>query len=139
MDSCIERGSGKHLLRLACGSLLLAQMALITGCGENPHSVEHVQVSGKVLFQGKPLRGGRVNFITVKGAFSSSGKIDENGHYQLQAPVGDVQISVMSQNLPQQYQDPQTSGLKFTVQPGSQTHDIELSANPGTTASSPGR
>jgi hypothetical protein len=139
MGSCLERRTKKRLLRLVCGSLSLGMLALMTGCGQNPRSVAHTEVSGQVLFQGKPLSGGRVNFITVQGAFASSGKIDEKGHYQLQAPVGDVQISVMNQKIPSQYQDPQTSGLKYTVKPGTQTHDIELSDNPSPTASAPGR
>lgn len=139
MDSRLERGIEKPLLPLICGSLSLGLLALMAGCGQNPRSVSHTEVSGKVLFQGKPLPKGRVNFITVKGAFASSGKIDENGHYKLEAPVGDVQICVMNEKIPSQYANPQASGLTYTVKPGSQTHDIELSANPSPAAGAPGQ
>ncbi len=139
MGSYIERGTSKLLFRLACGPLSLGLLALMSGCGQNIHSVEHTEVSGKVLFQGKPLSGGRVNFITVQGAFASSGKIDENGQYQLKAPVGDVRISVMNQKLPPQYQNPETSGLKYTVRPGPQTHDIEISTTSSPAAGASGQ
>ncbi len=33
--------------------------------------------------------------------------------------------------IPNVYGDPTTSGLTYTVQPGPQTHDVELSDNPG--------
>jgi len=89
------------------------------------------------------------------------GTIDENGDYQIKAPIGEVEISVTNRMLqprgavagaaprlgkaqagdqpvkgryvqiPPQYEDPHTSGLKYTVKKGSQTHDVELSANPG--------
>jgi hypothetical protein len=51
-------------------------------------------VSGKVLIDDKPLPGGEISFVTVKGGFASSGKIDENGNYKLSAPVGEVTITV---------------------------------------------
>jgi hypothetical protein len=130
MVSCIERRIDKPLLRLGCGSLIVGLLALMTGCGQNPRSVDHAEVSGKVLFHGKPLPGGRLNFITVQGAFASSGKIDNDGHYTLAAPVGDAQISVMNEKIPSAFSDPQKSGLKYTVKPGPQTYDIELPDNP---------
>jgi len=166
MNSCIF----KPALRLGCGGLSLGLLILIAGCGGNPHSVDYAEVSGKVLFQGKPLPGGRVSFVAVKGGFPASGIINEDGTYQIKAPIGEVQIGVdnsmlrpqsqgkggsgtrpkeMSHpkapdategkgqpvkgtwvNIPLQYADPGTSGLTYTVKSGSQTHDIELSANP---------
>lgn len=130
MDSCNERRIDRLLLRLGCSSLFVGLLAVMTGCGQSPHSVDHTEVSGKVLFHGKPLPGGRVNFITVQGAFASSGKIEKDGHYTLAAPVGDAQISVMNEKIPSAFSDPLTSGLKYTVKPGPQTYDIELSDNP---------
>ena len=165
MNSCIA----KPILGLTCCGLSLGLLILSAGCGRLGRSVEHAEVSGKVLYQGKPLPGGVVNFVTVKGSFANTCAIDENGNYQLKAPVGEVQISVqnrMLQNqspiqrdkskeaktfrekktieieqaqpskgplkgryvaIPDRYNDPSTSGLIYTVKPGSQTHDIELS------------
>ena len=148
--------------RPACCCLSLGLLTLLAGCDKNPHSAEHTEVSGKVLFKGKPLPGGTVSFVAVNGGFTSTGTIDENGNYQIKAPVGDVEISVMNRMLqpsrgskgmrparlkkaeakenrllkgrwvkiPSHYEDPHTSGLKYTVKQGPQTHDIELSDNP---------
>lgn len=146
--------------RPACCCLSLGLLTLLAGCGRNPHSVEHTEVSGKVLFQGKPLLGGTVSFVAVNGGFPSTGIIDENGNYQIKAPVGDVEIGVTNRMLqpkrgskgmpllkkaeakerqplkgrwikiPSRYEDPHTSGLKYKVTRGPQTHDIELSDNP---------
>jgi len=133
----------------------------MVGCDNNPRSVDHAEVSGTVFFQGEPLPGGQVSFVAVKGGFAASETIDENGKYQIKAPVGDVEIGVDNRMLRQQfgkptsplrlkqpgaeeskplkgqwvdippsYSDPHTSGLKFTVKPGTQTHDIQLSATP---------
>jgi len=146
---------------IVCGWWSLGLLALLAGCGKNPRAVEHAEVSGQVRFQGKPLPGGRVTFVAVNSGFASSGTIDENGNYQIKAPVGAVAIGVTNRMLqsnrgatkrlpllmktearerqplkgqyiriPSQYEDPSTSGLTYTVKPGPQTHDIELSANP---------
>jgi len=58
------------------------------------------EVSGQVLYRGKPLAGGRVTFVS-KGeqAFSGSGNIDEKGNYKVEAPVGEVTVSVDNRML----------------------------------------
>jgi hypothetical protein len=169
MNSCIA----KPILRLACCGLSLGLLIVSAGCGEHARSVQHAEVSGRVLFQGKPLPGGVVNFVAVKGAFANTGFIDENGNYTIKPPVGEVMIGVDNRMLahgqqvgdrpkeeksirqkkvaeaeaqqatppkgplkgryvpiPESYTDPTTSKLTYTVKPGSQTHDIELSAAP---------
>ncbi len=163
MDPRIKLGKVRAILRLTCCGLSLGLLALMVGCNPTPHSAEHAEVSGKVLFQGQPLPGGQVTFITVKGGFASNGTIDENGNYQIKAPIGEVEISITNRmlvprggetnapNIPKKaeakegqipkgryvriptvYENAHASGLKYTVKPGPQTHDIELSANPGT-------
>ncbi len=161
MSSCIA----KPILRLACCGLLFGLLILSAGCGGVKRSVGHAEVTGRVLYQGKPLPGGVVNFVTVEGSFASTGIIDPNGNYQISSPEGEVQIGVSNKmlaheaanikeesvktarqekskggkgavvkgyyvDLPTKYHDPTTSGLKYTVKPGPQTHDIELSATP---------
>jgi len=137
--------------------VLLSLLLLLVGCGKRPDSVDHAEVSGKVLFRGQPLPGGRVTFVSVKGGFANSGNIEENGNYKVKAPVGEVQISVDNQMfsakkgptvekpvlkkpgaeeahkptgryvaLPSKYEKAGESGLTYTVQKGSQTHDIKL-------------
>ncbi len=150
----------QSIIRLAGCFLSIGLLALTVGC-RSSRAPQHADVSGKVLFQGKPLPGGQITFVAVKGGFSAVGTIDENGEYQVKAPLGEVQISVTNRMLqprggektmgrlakaqapegasvkgryvqiPPQYEDPQKSGLKYTVTRGPQTHDVELSANPG--------
>ena len=169
MVSCRERGIETAILRLACCGLLLGLLILSAGCRPRPRSVEHGEVTGKVLFQGQPLPGGTVSFVAVNGGFADTGRIDENGNYQLKSPVGEVKIGVDNRmfriqsptqgdkkepksarekkmaesqkdqsakggvlkghyvQIPESYTDPATSGLTYTVIPGSQTHNIELS------------
>jgi hypothetical protein len=176
MVSCHERGNEKPVLRLACYCLSIGLLTAMTGCGKNPRSAEHVEVSGNVLFQGKPLPGGEVKFVAINGGFAATGIIDENGHYQIKAPVGEVEIGVSNRmlrangglrggrgpqeavslrekkagerkaqlvkgrwvNIPSGYADPHTSGLKYTVEPGSQTYDIKLTAKGPPPAGAPG-
>jgi hypothetical protein len=164
MNSCIFT----PVFHLAGYGLSLGLLTLIAGCGKNPHSAEHAEVSGTVLFQGKPLPGGKVTFVAVNGAFASLGTIDASGHYQINAPIGAVEIGVTNRMLqsssgpkgpthltkadakenqplkgrwvqiPSQYEDPHTSGLQYTVKAGAQIHDIELSANPSPATGAPG-
>jgi hypothetical protein len=164
MNSCIFT----PILRLACCGLSLGLFILIAGCGGGrARSVEHADVTGKVLFQGKPLPGGTVSFVAVNGGFANTVPIEESGNYKVSSPVGEVRIGVDNRMLrtkgeapkesktlrekmepeaqkdqpskgplkgryvriPTSYAEPSTSGLKYTVKPGAQTHDIELSAD----------
>ncbi len=156
MNSC----SVQSIFRLVGCFLSIGLLALTAGC-RSSRSPQQAEVSGTVLFQGKPLPGGKITFVAVNGGFSAVGTIDENGAYQIKAPIGEVEISVTNKMLeprggatgaprlgkaqaeeggpvkgryvkiPSQYEDPKKSGLKYTVTRGPQTHDIELSANPG--------
>ena len=160
MNPCMKRGNEKAVLCLAYCCLTLGLLTLAAGCGNNPRSAEHADVSGQVLFRGKPLPGGQVTFVTVKGGFAANGIIDEDGNYRIRAPLGDVRIGVTNRmlqprggaipqihpkkaagdapvprgqwvQLPLSCEDPHSSGLTYTVRPGPQTHDIDLSVNPG--------
>ena len=164
MNACI----GKSILRLVCGCLSMVLLTGTTGCKKSLHSTQHEEVSGRVLFKGNPLPGGRVTFAALEGGFASSQPIDENGNYKINAPIGDVLISVDNRMfqpkgaagkgkrptqtpgpdqhpkrpdsqveaeptkgrryvpIPVRYANCDTSGLTYTVKPGPQTHDIEL-------------
>jgi hypothetical protein len=58
-----------------------------------------VEVTGRVLYKNKPLTGGQVQFVAVEGGFGSNGIIDEKGNYKINAPVGDVKITVDNRML----------------------------------------
>ena len=161
MDSCLR----KRVNRLAGCCSFLGLLAVLAGCGQAPRSVEHAEVSGKVLIEGKAVTGGQVSFVAVVGGFASSGHIDENGNYQISAPVGEVKITVNNTmlaprrgagskgpaalkelphpkqpsaevqgekgkwvSIPSRYSNADTTDLKYTVTPGTQTYDIKLSS-----------
>jgi hypothetical protein len=93
-------GVGERAARWACwGSLLFCLLVLALGCSRTPRSAEHAEVSGKVLYKGQPLPGGRVTFVSAQGTFASTGNIDEKGDYTIKAPVGEVKISVDNRML----------------------------------------
>jgi hypothetical protein len=135
--------------------LVAGLLVLPAGCGTKSATEETAEVSGKVLFKGQPLPGGRVSFVEAEGGLSISGNIDEKGNYKLMAPVGNVRISVDNEmlnkrrgqggamlkrpgseapvtmkgtyiKLPVKYTRPDTSGLTYTVKPEKQTFDIKL-------------
>jgi hypothetical protein len=151
--------SGRQTVQLIAWSIVFCLLILGPGCTKVKREAVHVEVSGIVLHNDKPLPGGEVTFVTVEGAFTAVGRIDEKGHYTISAPVGDVRIAVNNNMLirapgagqaakmkgagrPEQgapdpikgtykpidkkYNDPQTSGLTYTVTNGPQTHDIVM-------------
>lgn len=74
--------------------LLLAAFVL-TGCGASK-----VKVSGQVLFQGKPLPGGRLTFQPANPKLNSvPAEIDEQGNYEAMLPAGEVKVSVDNREL----------------------------------------
>jgi hypothetical protein len=60
-----------------------------------------VEVTGKVLYKNHPVTGGEVQFVAVDGGFAANGIIDEKGNYKIDAPVGDVKITVNNRMLVQ--------------------------------------
>jgi len=132
-------------------------LVLAAGCsgGGGGSKFATAEVSGKVLFKGKPLPGGSVSFLPDKtGGVAATATIDEQGNYKITAPVGPVRISVDNRMLqqkaphghilkrpgaddpslikgqyvalPEKYYSPDSSGLTYTVEGGTQTHDITL-------------
>lgn len=141
------RISGSGLRRLAAAVLVLAA----TGCGKPTGNI-----SGKVLYQDKPLPGGYVNFMgqgsdsTVKAS-----AIEKDGSYSITGmPVGEAKITVQgifaplqptqgglppaaagsssqaanrpTVYVPPEYGNAEMSKLTYTVVSGAQTHNIEL-------------
>lgn len=77
-------------------SVLLLAILFIAGCSRTAE--QQAEVSGKVTYKGKPLPGGRITFISPKG-YSGASVISPQGEYQLNAPVGEVQIGVDNRML----------------------------------------
>jgi hypothetical protein len=65
----------------------------IIGCSSSTATV-----SGKVYLDDKPLKGGRVVFISTQGKGSASTDIEEDGSYKItKAPVGRAKITVATE------------------------------------------
>ena len=120
-------------MRIVAIGLALAAL-LTSGCKSENRTAE---VSGRVMFQGKPLSGGIVRFHSASDDRSGFATIHPDGTYALSsAPVGKVKISVDTAHLrrhrnvhlpiPEKYRSFKTTDLTYKVQPGSQSHDLLL-------------
>jgi hypothetical protein len=139
-------------VRLA-GLIALSIVAItLSGCGSN---LSHV--TGLVTLDGAPLRGSNdvratVYFQPVSGNGTTAiGLLDENGRYRLSsgsqegAAPGKYFVTCSAAQLIRsqdgraaggrritnlKYANAKTSGLKFSVQPGSNEFDIRLESRP---------
>ena len=125
---------------------LMAAGLLLVGCG----GTHEASVSGTVTMDGKPLVGGHVTFHAVGAGATAYGRTMEDGSYQLQTGretglrPGDYRVTVVSTTTPDpgddeeigelltppRYNDPQRSGLRFTVEPGRNRIDLTLHTSP---------
>jgi hypothetical protein len=79
----------------AAGLALLLALPFMAGCG-----VRQGKVSGQVLFNGKPLPGGRLTFRPTDPKQNSvSAVIDPDGRYEATLPGGEVTICVDNREL----------------------------------------
>jgi hypothetical protein len=89
---------GKSCLPRQCWlrrSLLLVLFLMGAGCAAKG------TVSGKVTYQGKPLPGGMVTFVTEQGGHAVSSDIGSDGSYTIEKiPPGPVKIGVRSNDSP---------------------------------------
>ena len=62
------------------GCLLALSLSVLAGCGEKTGTLP---ISGKVSYQGKPVVGARVSFVSKAGTRPADGVTDSEGRYQL--------------------------------------------------------
>ena len=119
---------------------LLACVSWSVGCG--PAAPPSGSVSGKVIYNGQPLTPGAVTgvvtLINEEAGVGASAEIDSSGGYHIQTiRTGEYAVAVHSMppppggkfvklDIPEKYQDIQTSGLSVTVKEGENTADLEL-------------
>lgn len=123
---------------------------MLAGCGGS--GLETVAVDGTVTYDGKPLETGVVRFVPVNPeGMMATGTLQSGGKYTLATRnsdgivEGDYKVTVESfliddtvpekdrelgiggktSAIPNKYSDPETSGLKETID-GSRTIDIAL-------------
>ncbi len=75
-------------------SLLLLASLLAVGCG--PSGPKKYVVEGTVTYQGDPLPFGTVMFVPEDGPPSKPTLIDKDGHYRLEAVVGQHRVQVVA-------------------------------------------
>ena len=141
-------GCSVALFRRALG-LGLAAIVLIAmaGCGNGL-----AQVTGQVTLDGQPIQGGKgdtrvtVQFQPADGVGANAvGLADENGNYKIatgsQGGVkpGDYYVSCSVSTLKPggriadpKFANAKTSGLRVTVQPGSNEFNVPLTSPPKT-------
>ena len=127
--------------RILFFAILLACTSWLLGCG--PGEPPSGSVAGKVTYNGKPLTSGVVTLVNDEAGIGASGELDVSGRYRIDSirtgqykvaihreppPLGarpDV-IRTWKLNIPEQYQDFQSSGLTATVNEGDNTVDFGL-------------
>jgi hypothetical protein len=143
----IERMNRCNLIAAAgCGCLVF-----IAGCG----GAYDASVTGKVTMNGQVVPNGTVSFSPVAGGPAAYGMIEQSGEYVIRTgreeglPAGEYQVTVTANEpaktlqtadggppppgkalTPAWYRTKDTSGLKFTVESGSNTIDLPLNSTP---------
>ena len=142
------------LVRRACTLVMLASICVFAGCGDSLPAT----VSGKVTIDGKDLSGnenvtGNVVFYPSGGGAAAFGNVSAGGNYEVTTgstkgiepgeykvtarvieieppPAGGQHKVAPPQKLlsPERYSDIEKTDLKFTVEAGSQTLDLDLSS-----------
>jgi hypothetical protein len=106
----MKLGSGWPGLVSRVGFLLV--FPVVVGCGPGEG-----RVSGRVLYNGTPLAGGRLTFRPADPRQNAvSAELDEHGSYQAVLPVGEVSVCVDNREL--EPRAPLAGGLPPGLPPG---------------------
>lgn len=130
------------LRQLPCVSekLVLAAAVLlaVVGCGGGELPPNRSEISGTVTFDGKPLPGGSVIFISETDPNMSVPALIIDGKYATKrAPLGACRVTVETESLllgnpdayvkiPQHYDRADESGLTVTLEPGKNVANFDL-------------
>ena len=142
--------------RLQTALAVTSVLVIALSCKPTGPTYERSEVSGRVLFKGNPLKGGKITFVADIGGLTGEAVIGEDGTYSVQAPVGPVHITVDNSMLrkggtrggpilhrpdapdpskipgeyvalPKKYASAQETNLTFTVVKGDpQTFEVRL-------------
>lgn len=135
-----------QILVICFFSLLIASV----GCGGRYDA----SVQGYVTLDGNPIPTGSISFVPSSGGPQAYALVDQSGKYVVHTgretgiPTGEYKVSVMAREpsttpsegggppppgkalTPRWYASPETSGLTFQVEPGSNDIDLELTSQP---------
>jgi hypothetical protein len=136
-----------HLVRYVTGLLAVFGVLVALGCASQ---AKKAIISGKVTYKGEAVGWGDVRFFSSDGALWSSARLNSDGTFTAtDVPPGEVQVAVKvlpliarpkkednsgddivpvskTVSIPSKYQDPKTSGLRYTIVPGTNQLDIDL-------------
>jgi hypothetical protein len=137
MSTCAYRWLPPSIL------VLSALVVTASGCGGG---VKKVTINGTVSYKGQPVSGGMLQFAVAKGA-PAAAPIQEDGSFTMtDVTPGEVTVSITATprssgpgggkakpapkvtpaDLPEKYQDPARSGLKYTITPTTRQLDIKM-------------
>ncbi len=134
----------KPLSRVLTFGLLIACLA--SGCSKG--GVKKLTVPGTVTYKGEPLRSGILRVVGPNGSFATT-PIHADGTFTLTDVMpGEVQVGITEEPprssassdskggksgpalkpvaIPAAYQNPESSGLKYTIGEDTRSLDIEL-------------
>ncbi|MFG0262073.1 MAG: carboxypeptidase-like regulatory domain-containing protein [Novipirellula sp. JB048] len=121
---------------------LLALLAGLSGCGSA--ELPTGNVIGTVTHNGEALTAGSVILVNNETGLGASAEIESSGSFQMQSVrTGEYQVAIQSRTaptpeemaegakaspstIPEQYRDPQTSGLSLSVSQGENKADIDI-------------
>ncbi|BBO35826.1 carboxypeptidase-like regulatory domain-containing protein [Lacipirellula parvula] len=123
--------------------------ALLVGCGGTSNQAT---VEGIVTLEGAPVPSGSISFVPTSGGTQSYAMSDAAGNYEVYTgreaglKPGEYSVTIVARErpavnqtelggpapagaaiTPAWYASPETSGLKFTVAPGANEINLELS------------
>ena len=96
------------MLTLRCGLVLGLVLGLLAGCGGS--SSNRARVTGKVTYNGQPVKAGNIAFIgKSEGAAPSRASLNPDGTYEIvDAGVGDFLVSIETESM-----NPKQSGPSY--------------------------
>ena len=115
---------------------LVVSMCVWVGCGSGGPQMG--SVSGKVTYEGQPLTAGIVTFVDDEIGSGASAKLDASGNYHIPSVrIGEYTVAVQNMppppggkfvelDIPDKYQDLESSGLTATVEEGKNIADFSL-------------
>ena len=115
---------------------LVASVCVGVGCESGGPATG--SVSGKVTYEGQPLTAAFVTFVDDEIGSGASAKLDASGNYHIPSVlIGEYTVAVQNMppppggkfvelDIPDKYQDLESSGLTATVEEGKNIADFSL-------------
>jgi hypothetical protein len=82
-------------IRVRLHAPIVVVVALVLGCSSDPH----VEVSGAVTFDGKPLERGEIIFVAADGSVTPAGGPIDDGHYAVKMLPGPKKVMINASKL----------------------------------------